>query len=87
MSEETRRRVFEPFFTTKVDIGRGLGLSSAFGTITRHGGSTHVESELGRGATFTAELPISDSALEITAQPAPLPTATSLRILLVETMI
>jgi CheY-like chemotaxis protein len=59
-------------------------LSSAFGTITRHGGSTHVESALGRGATFTVELPISDSALEITAQPAPLPTATSLRILLVE---
>ncbi len=52
-------RIFEPFFTTKeVGKGTGLGLSVCYGIITDHGGSIHVESVEGKGATFTIELPI-----------------------------
>lgn len=58
MDEETRRRVFEPFFTTKVDVGSGLGLSTAHGSVARAGGTIEVESELGHGTTFTVCLPV-----------------------------
>ena len=40
--------------------GAGLGLSSAYGIVTRHGGSLRVESEIGKGATFHMLLPVSD---------------------------
>ena len=58
MDEETCRRVFDPFFTTKMDVGSGLGLSTAYGTITRWRGSIEVESLPGEGTTFTLRLPI-----------------------------
>ncbi len=59
MDENIISRIFEPFFTTK-DPGRGtgLGLSICYSFIKAHGGDIHVKSALGKGSTFTIELPI-----------------------------
>ena len=52
-------RIFDPFYTTKdVGEGTGLGLSICHGIVMEHGGTIFAESELGRGATLTVELPI-----------------------------
>jgi PAS domain S-box-containing protein len=56
ISAEVRARIFEPFFTTKF-LGRGLGLSAALGIARGHKGALKVESEPGRGSTFTLLLP------------------------------
>jgi len=59
MDEATMKRMFEPFFTTKHrDIGTGLGLSTAYGIITDHGGAIRAESTPGKGSTFEIYLPV-----------------------------
>ena len=60
MSAETLERVFEPFFTTKnYGEGTGLGLSQVFGFTKQIGGAVTVESDPGKGSTFTLYLPVS----------------------------
>jgi len=58
ISEDAQSQIFDPFFTTK-DIGKGtgLGLSISYGIVEKHGGKIGVESEVGKGTTFTIVLP------------------------------
>lgn len=55
---EDRKNIFDPFFTSKETAsGVGLGLSITYGVIREHGGTIEVDSEPGKGATFTVHLP------------------------------
>jgi len=59
IAKENLVHLFDPFFTTKeVGKGTGLGLSICHGIITAHDGRIYAESELGKGATFIVELPL-----------------------------
>jgi two-component system cell cycle sensor histidine kinase/response regulator CckA len=68
----TAAQIFEPYFTTKGDDGTGLGLATVHGIVAQSGGHIALDTELGRGSTFTVHLPL--SAEERAPRPMP-PTA------------
>jgi len=56
---EDMDQIFHPFYSTKGEVkGTGLGLSVSLGIIQKHEGEIRVESQPGKGATFTVLLPI-----------------------------
>lgn len=59
MDPEVQKHIFDPFFTTKRrGRGTGMGLTTVYGMIRHHQGAIDVESEVGKGSTFTLYLPL-----------------------------
>ncbi len=59
ISKKELNKIFDPFYTTKeVGRGMGLGLSIVYSTIEFHRGKIQVSSEMGKGTTFTIDLPL-----------------------------
>ena len=54
---ENLRHIFEPFYTTRKE-GTGLGLSITYGIVDKLGGQIEVESEVGKGTSFTVTMPV-----------------------------
>ena len=63
IAPEDLKHLFDPFFSTKKS-GMGMGLSISQTIVTGHNGRIEARSVPGRGAAFTVELPLSDSAME-----------------------
>jgi two-component system, cell cycle sensor histidine kinase and response regulator CckA len=56
---EIREKIFEPFYTTKGEgKGTGMGLAAVKGTVESHKGTIIMETETGKGTTFTLYLPL-----------------------------
>lgn len=65
ISKRNLEHIFEPFFSTKGEFGTGLGLSITRDIVRRLGGSIDVESQVGKGTTFTVVLPIKEQEREV----------------------
>ncbi len=88
MDQATMARIFDPYFTTKpLGKGTGLGLAVVLGILRGYGGEIRLESEVGKGTTFTLFFPVVELAADQT-QPSyaprePMPRGTE-HILLVD---
>jgi len=68
MRPEQISHIFEPFYTTKAGRkGSGLGLALSYNILQRHGGTIRVQSEVGKGSTFTISIPLREPNGEVHA--------------------
>ena len=86
MDRSVRARIFEPFFTTKpLGKGTGMGLAAVYGTVESHRGAVTLESEPGKGTTFTLLLPLSmDDEVDAERVAEPDKTDTRASVLIVD---
>jgi signal transduction histidine kinase len=65
MPPEMLSEIFTPFYTTKqLGKGTGMGLSIVYGVVKMHAGDISVDSEVGKGTTFTIRLPVAEKSRE-----------------------
>jgi CheY-like chemotaxis protein len=84
MDPGTSSRAFDPFFTTKSGKGSGLGLSVAYGIVTRHRGLITVESRPEVGTEFLLRFPGTDAVQPAAAAPADARPIPAVSILVVD---
>lgn len=70
MDASTRERLFQPFFTTKGAKGTGLGMSVVAAAVEHHRGFVEVESEPGKGTTFSLFFPLVAAGQSDAARPS-----------------
>lgn len=83
IQEEHLSRLFDPFFSTRTS-GSGLGLSTAYSIVRKHGGHIMVDTEVGRGTAFMVYLPADSGATEVSSEDDKAPELSGGRILLMD---
>lgn len=68
IAEDIRSSIFDPYFTTR-DFASGLGLTTAYFILTRHGGTVELEKNTGSGAAFRILLPIAIEPPSVASPP------------------
>jgi signal transduction histidine kinase/DNA-binding response OmpR family regulator len=86
MGPDVLSRIFDPFYSTKGERGNGLGLSIAYGIVSRSGGDISATSKPGEGTTFIISLPsaVDQPAPPLSTVEPPLTAIQGVRILLLD---
>lgn len=83
ISNDDLQNIFDPYFTTK-EGGTGLGLTTTYSIVKKHGGHINVSSNIGQGTTFTIYLPACDKELVIKEETSGIAHKEDIKVLLME---